>query len=73
MVWYQICSCCGKRRVKDTVKKDTISDRHNGVEYARTAWVEYGKMYLGNGETKPFPSPQPKKKADLVVFEGGKQ
>lgn len=73
MVWYQMCSCCGKRRLKDTVKKDTLSERHNGVEYARIAWIEHGKMYLGNGDTKPFLPPKPKKTADLVVFKGGKE
>lgn len=64
MVWYQQCSCCKKRRLKDTVKKDSVfSTRHNGVEYARTGWVEYGKMYIGNGESKTFPpvAPKPKK------------
>lgn len=74
MVWYQQCSCCYKRRVKDTVKKDSLySNRHNGVEYARVAWVEQGKMYLGNGiEQKPV-TPQPvNKKPKLKVFDGGK-
>jgi hypothetical protein len=74
MVWYQICMCCGKRRLKDTVNKDSIvgGTRHNGVEYARTGWVEYGKMYLGNGEVKQHP---PKHKAEIVQFkvhDGGK-
>jgi hypothetical protein len=66
MVWYQVCSCCGKRRVKDTVKKDTLTgSRHNGVEY--------GKVYLGKGETKTPQQPKPKKTADLIVFQGGKK
>jgi hypothetical protein len=72
IVWYQVCGCCGKRRVKDTYKKDTIGGtRHAGIEYARVAWVTYGKVYLGNGEIiKPFNTPPPKPK--LKVLEGGK-
>jgi len=72
MVWYQQCSCCGKRRLKDTVKQDAIyTTRHNGVEYARVAWVEYGRMYLGDGqEVKPKP-PTPLK-PKLKVVDGGK-
>jgi hypothetical protein len=74
MVWYQQCSCCKKRRLKDTVKKDNVfSSRHNGVEYARIGWVEYGKMYKGNGESKMLPPSQPKpKKPKLKVVEGGR-
>ena len=73
MVWYQQCRCCGKRFMKDTVKKDTygFTHRHNGVEYARVAWVEHGRMYLGSGqevETKP-PTPL---KPKLKVVDGGK-
>lgn len=68
MVWYQICSCCGKRRMKDTLKQDSVygKTRHNGIEYARTGWVEYGRMYIGNGLSKEFP---PKPKASVVPFE----
>lgn len=67
MVWYQQCACCKKRRLKDTVKKDSVfSSRHNGVEYARTDWVEYGKMYKGNGESKTFPPVAPKSKKPIL-------
>ena len=70
IVWYQQCKCCGKRRVKDTYKKDTPSvTRHSGIEYAKVAWVEHGKMYLGSGKetvkksnVKSFP-----------VIDGGKE
>ena len=74
MVWYQLCSCCGKRRVRDTVKRDGIgsSNRHNGVEYARVAWVEYGRMYLGDGEWKNYP-PTKAKVVPLTVHDGGKK
>lgn len=73
MVWYQQCLCCGKRRMKDTVKRDSIySTRHNGVEYARIGWVEYGKMYLGQGESiKTDPTPKPQK-PKLSVIKGDK-
>lgn len=69
MVWYQKCSCCGKRRLKDTVKKDSIfTTRHNGIEYARVNWVENDVMYLGSGiVTEP-----PIKKPKLTVVDGGK-
>ncbi len=72
MVWYQQCDCCGKRRLKDTVKKDTVySTRHNGVEYARVAWVERGRMYLGSGQEAKPKSPTPLK-PNLRVVDGGK-
>jgi hypothetical protein len=70
MVWYQQCSCCGKRRVKDTVKQDSVngSRRHNGVELAKVNWVENGVMYLGSG--KSF-KPQPiRRKPRLTVIKG---
>lgn len=68
MVWYQACLCCGKRRMKDTVNEDSIDGRarHNGVEYARTSWVEYGEMYIGKGEVKQYPH---KHKAEIVPFK----
>lgn len=74
MVWYQQCTCCGKRRMKDTVKKDMMfSTRHNGVEYARVGWVEFGKAYIGNGNSKTIPPSQPaKRKPKLKVVDGGK-
>lgn len=74
MVWYQICSCCGKRHVKDTVKKDSLySNRHNGVEYAKIGWITYGRMYLGEGKEVTFNPPAPKpKKPKLTVVDGGK-
>ena len=54
-VWYDQCHCCGKRRMRDTVKDDSIySDRHNGVEWARVQWVEKGWAYLGNNTMKHF-------------------
>jgi hypothetical protein len=71
MVWYQQCTCCGKRKVKDTVKQDLIySTRHNGVEYARVAWVEHGRAYLGNEVWKTTDKP---KVVTLTVLEGGKK
>ena len=67
MVWYQRCRCCGKRRMRDTVKKDTVySSRHNGVEHARVAWVEHAQIYLGDGQVK---NPTPKKPT-LTVIKG---
>lgn len=77
MVWYQQCDCCGKRRMKDTHKKDTygLSKRHNGMEHARVAWVTYGKVYLGDGQTVTPPAQPPKptnKRPKLKVVDGGK-
>lgn len=74
MVWYQQCSCCGKRILKDTVKKDMaffFDKRHNGVEKARVDWVEHGIMYLGNGNYKK-PQPPAPIKLKLKVITGGK-
>jgi len=70
MVWYQQCSCCGKRRVKDTVKQDSISgsERHNGVELARVDWVENGIMYLGSKGS--FKVPPVRRKPRLTVIKG---
>lgn len=75
MVWYQQCTCCGKRRMKDTVKRDSVdSTRHNGVEYARTAWVEHGRMYIGNGTWNATPKPKPAAKVvPFTVHDGGKK
>lgn len=73
MVWYQQCSCCGKRMMKDTVKRDNInSSRHNGVEYARVAWVEHGRMYMGNETWKNYP-PTKAKVVPLTIHDGGKK
>jgi len=74
MVWYQQCACCGKRRAKDTVNKDMMfSTRHNGVEFARIGWVEYGKAYIGNGKETTLPPTAPKPtKTKLKVVNGGK-
>jgi hypothetical protein len=70
MVWYQQCSCCGKRRAKDTVKQDSISghERHNGVELARVNWVENGVMYLGSKGS--FKVPPVRRKPRLTVIKG---
>ena len=76
IVWYQVCRCCGKRRVKDTYKKDTIGGtRHAGIEYARVAWVEYAQVYLGNGEIKKYAvnqTPLRTNKPKLTVIKGDK-
>lgn len=62
ILWYQQCSCCGKRKLKDTVKKDRIfKDPHRGVEYARVGWEEYGRMILDGDETRELPPNPPKK------------
>lgn len=77
MVWYQRCSCCGKRRVKDTVKQDVLlssNARHNGIEFARVNWVENNIMYIGKGlESKQPPTTPPKKqRPNFKVLDGGK-
>ena len=77
IVWYQQCTHCSKRRLKDTVKKDSgFSTRHNGVEYARVGWVEFGKAYLGSGNSKTLPpltnTPPAKRKPMLKVVNGDK-
>ena len=74
VVWYQQCSCCGKRRLKERYKKEAIrSSSHAGIEYARLGWETYGRMYLGKGETATLPPTAPKPtKTKLRVFEGGK-
>ena len=69
-VWYQKCSCCGKRRLKDTVKKDNVfNERHNGIELSRVEWVEHGKMYIGKGQIISDIKP----KATLHVINGDKK
>lgn len=74
VVWYQQCSCCGKRRLKDRYKKDTPFNGgpHAGIELARIEWVNNGFMYLGNGITIGPTAPEPTKKTKLRVFQGGK-
>jgi endo-beta-N-acetylglucosaminidase D len=78
IVWYQSCSCCGKRRLKDNYKKDIIgymaNDKHAGIEYARLAWERYNNMYLGEGQvlTPPSHPPKPAKTPNLKVIDGGK-
>lgn len=75
VVWYQQCSCCGKRRLKDRYKKEVAfyDTPHAGIEYARVGWETYGRMYLGKGETATLPSPTPNpSKPKLKVVNGGK-
>lgn len=76
IIWYQQCSCCGKRRLKDGYKKEVIHRRgpgHAGIEYARIGWEIYGRMYLGKGETATLPPTAPKpSKSKLKVIDGGK-
>ncbi len=71
-VWYDKCQCCGKRRLRDTSKKDNhFGDRHNGIEQARVWWVEREIMYLGSGNYKNPPVPTIKT-PNLTVLKGGK-
>ena len=72
MVWYQQCSCCKKRRLKDTVKQDCLYGlcRHNGVELARVEWVERGIMYPGPGKSISTDVIPIKKKPQLTVIKG---
>lgn len=75
VVWYQQCSCCGKRRLKDRFKKEVAfyDTPHAGIEYARVGWETYGRMYLGNGKETTLPPTAPKPtKTKLKVVEGGK-
>lgn len=79
-VWYAQCQCCGKRKLRDTVKKDSLdslSDRHNGVEWARVQWVEKGWAYLGNNTMKHFGGSlhvmQPGDVKPFAVIDGGKK
>lgn len=74
VVWYQQCSCCGKRHLKDRYKKEvTSSTAHAGIEHARVAWETYGRMYLGSGKEKTLPPTAPKpSKSKLKVIDGGK-
>lgn len=76
IVWYQACKCCGKRRVKDTYKKDTFGDTHHpGIEHAKVAWVEHSIAYVGNGQKKTYPDQTPPKKSKLKlkIIEGSKK
>ena len=69
MVWYQQCADCKKRRAKDSMKKDLYhGGRHEGIEYARVGWVEYGKMYLGKNRGISTPPPV-KTKPKLTVVK----
>jgi hypothetical protein len=73
IVWYQRCECCGKRRVKDTYKKDTFHGGfHAGIEAAKVAWVEHGKAYLGAAHVIDYTTPPLKKKPTLTVINGDK-
>lgn len=74
IVWYQQCSCCGKRHMKERYKKETYSSTpHAGIEYARLNWEIYGRMYLGNGKETTLPPTAPKPtKTKLKVVDGGK-
>lgn len=75
VVWYQMCSCCGKRRLKERYKKETYSSTsHAGIEYARLNWETYGRMYLGEGKDVALPPPTPKPtKNKLTIIDGGKK
>ena len=77
-VWYDQCSCCGKRRMRDTVKKDTaFGDRHNGVEWARVQWESKGWAYIGSSTMKHFGGTlHAMQKGDVkpfAVIDGGKK
>jgi hypothetical protein len=73
VIWYQQCSCCGKRRLKERYKQETYSSTsHAGIENARVEWETYGRMYLGSGQTYTPTAPQPTTKSKLKVIEGGK-
>ena len=75
MVYYQQCRHCKKRSFKTTHKKDTMNDtHHSGIEFAKIGWLEYGIMYLGDGEIRRTLQPQPPTKpGKLRVVKGGKQ
>jgi len=74
MVWYQQCSCCGKRRMRDNYKNEArVPDwKHGGIEQARVQWETYGIMYLGNGVEQVADPPKPTKKK-LTIIDGGKK
>lgn len=80
VIWYQQCSCCGKRHLKENYKKEvkqvlgfTNKECHAGIEYARVGWETYGRMYLGSGKEKPAPPTAPKQtKSKLKLIDGGK-
>ena len=79
IIWYQQCSCCDKRRLKENYKKEVkqvlgynIREYHHaGIEYARVGWETYGRMYLGSGKETVPPAPKPTK-PKLKVIDGGK-
>ena len=68
MLYYRQCSCCGKRSTQDTYAKDAMisGGRHNGIEYAKVAWIEHGKVYLGSDKWKAEPPQKPR--ATVVPF-----
>ena len=75
VVWYQQCSCCGKRRLKDRYKKEVVfyDTPHAGIEYARVGWETHGRMYLGKGQEVTLPPTAPKpSKSKLKVIDCGK-
>ena len=74
MVWYQQCSCCGKRRMRDNYKNEAVFSnwKHGGIEQARVQWETYGIMYLGNGIEQVAAPPKPTKKK-LTIIDGGKK
>lgn len=80
IVWYQQCSCCSKRRMKENYRKEvkqvlgyTVKEYHNGIEYARVGWETYGRMYLGSGKETTLPPTAPKPtKTKFKVVDGGK-
>lgn len=74
MVWYQQCSCCGKRRMRDNYKNEATVPgwKHGGIEQARVQWETYGIMYLGNGIEQTALPPKPIKKK-LTIIDGGKK
>ena len=71
IVYYKRCSCCGKRITKSTYKNDVIysGSQHAGIEYAKTAWEEYGTMYLGPSREYVKPTNKP----NFIVYDGGKK
>lgn len=75
VIWFQQCSCCGKRKLKDNFKKEAFlgsSAPHAGIEYARLGWEVYGRMFLGNGEEIAIPTTPKPTKTKFKVFDGGK-
>lgn len=76
VIWYQVCSCCNRRRLKDNYRKEilygSVYSKHSGIEYARLGWERYGKMYLGPGNVTTHNTPKPSSKPKLRVLDGGK-